>query len=166
MVKAAGNKSHPAVLFFRTFLLRGVRSVPPSKVAIYKAFRRLEPSKIGSKPQKRAKMGYDSYLPKRPVCRYHNIREVATHEIRNTVTQGKGLRPTGAAGTREVPRIRYARGLPAHDRDRSAQFVAVSRWRGRSSLCLRAANTESQGRRRTACERRMWSLPVRAGGSI
>ena len=30
-------------------------------------------------------------LPKRPVCRYHNTREVATHEIRNTVTQGKGI---------------------------------------------------------------------------
>ena len=92
MVKAAGNKSHPAVLFFRTFFAQGgTKRTPPSKVAIYKAFRRLEPSKIGSKPQKRAKMGYDSYLPKRPVCRYHNIREVATHELRNTVTQRKGI---------------------------------------------------------------------------
>lgn len=79
----------PATLFFCSE--GGYEAYSPSKVAIYKAFHRLEMSKNGQKPQKRAEMRYDSYLPKWPVCRYHNIREVATHEIRNTVTQGKGI---------------------------------------------------------------------------
>ena len=35
-------------------------------------------------------MGYSSYLPKTRFCCYHNTREVATHKIRNTVTQGEG----------------------------------------------------------------------------
>ena len=35
-------------------------------------------------------MGYASYLPKTRFCCYHNTREVATHKIRNTVTQGEG----------------------------------------------------------------------------
>ena len=79
------------LIFFEIFLLREGTKRTPSKVAIYKAFHGLEMSKNGPKPQKRAEMRYDSYLPKWPVCRYHNIREVATHEIRNTVTQGKRL---------------------------------------------------------------------------
>ena len=35
-------------------------------------------------------MGYASFLPKTCFCCYHNIREVDTHKIRNTVTQGEG----------------------------------------------------------------------------
>lgn len=35
-------------------------------------------------------MGYASYLSKTRFCCYHNTREVATHRIRNTVTQGEG----------------------------------------------------------------------------
>lgn len=48
---------------------------------------------MGSKRLKNGEKGYETYLPKSLVSRYHNTREVATHKIRNTVTHGSGNRP-------------------------------------------------------------------------
>lgn len=59
-------------------------------------------------------MGYASYLPKTRFCCYHNTREVATHKIRNTVTQGEGYDRQARQWNEEkhsIPAV-YAEGLP------------------------------------------------------
>ena len=69
----------------------GYETYPPQKYRICRLFRGFlgqNSPKTGSKRLKNGEKGYETYLPKRRVCRYHNTREVATHKIRNTVTHG------------------------------------------------------------------------------
>jgi len=89
------------------------------------------------------------------LIRYHNAREVATHKIRNTVTQEEGYDRQAQQWNERAYSICICQVCLSG----FMQFVAVSRLSGRSSLCLRAMNTASKSRRK-------WFLVAPVGDSI
>ena len=115
-------RSEKSGLFFifGVFSRKGGTKRTPLENTVFTGFFIVSNGKNGLKrtPKrlKNSKKGYETYLPKSLVSRYHNTREVATHKIRNTVTHGKGYSPGIRDNcTRSLPRQIAAHPLPFQD---------------------------------------------------